>query len=762
MTHLRRALRAPAAIATLALGIGANTAIFTLVHATLLKPLPFHEPDRLFAVWDTYLPQYEHVGVSPAELTAWQRESALFESSAWYRSVAAPLNLVVPGASPEEIRATVIDSKLLGVLGVTPQIGHAFAANEPPTSVLLGDRLWRARFNADPNITGRAIQLSGQPYTVAGVLPATFRLPDFADVWLAPSPLMGDLLTNPVRHALGFIARLRGGVTAQQATARLQDIARQLAAERPRTSKGWGIRTGILADDLTEKQRPTLRLLTAAVGIVLIIACANVAGLLLSRSDARRREFAVRVAVGASVGRLIRQLVAESLTLSAIGGVLGLGVGRLALAIFAPEPMPLEAPVLLFLVGVTGLAAVLFGLAPAIEILRTDLSRSLKQSRVSSVLVAAEFAMAVVLLAGAGLLTKSLVRLMHVNPGFDPEGVLSLRLSVPPSRNGSTLYAQIEEQIRALPNSPAVAAISTLPIVADRATASRFHVPESPLSSLDTPPAAQFRLVSPNYLGTMRIPLLEGRDFDSRDLNQQVAIIGQTMARRFWPNQSAVGRRFQSGLYGTTPTYSTVIGVAGDVKEFGLDSEPTYEIYFAAVAPRYLVVRSSGDPSALASAVRGAIRRIDPELPVSDVQPMTTVIGASTESRRWTLNLLAAFAALSLVLALVGIYGVTSWTVAQRTREIGIRMAIGASPADVRWAVLRRGLETAAAGLAIGTAASLALHRVAASFLFEVSPSDPAIYAGACAALLVTALLACVVPARRASRVDPATAIRSL
>jgi predicted permease len=746
-------------VLTLALGIGANTAIFSVVHEVILKPLPFRQPDRLLAVWDTYFPQFARIGISPAEYEAWRAESGLFTGSAWYRSVPLNINLASSGAETEEVRATIISPALLPLLGASPEMGRN---SETPNAVLLSHRLWRTRFGGDRAIVGRAVRLNGQEFTVSGVMPDSFRLPDFADVWLGNGPLMGDLLTNPVRHGMGFIARLRDGVTAQQATVRLEEIAKRLAAERPRTSKGWGTRIAILADDLTGSRRPSLWMLSGAVTLVLLIACANVAGLLLARAGARRKEFAVRVALGAGAWRLVRQLLAESLVLAAIGGTLGLLLARVALRAFSTEAAELEPAVLLFLLGVTGVVGVAFGLAPAMQILRRDLTGAIKGSRVGGALIVAEFAMAMLLVAGAGILGKSLVRLLQVDPGFDPHGVLTLRLSAPPSRNAAELYRRIEEKVRALPGVTAVAASNALPVIADRANASRFHVPESPSSDLNSPPAAQLRFVTPDYFRTMGIAIASGRVFNDRDLTAgDAVIINRAIAKRFWPGQDPVGRKFMTALFGPTPGYSTIVGVAGDVKDFGLDSEDSFNLYFPAIAPRYLVVRFAGaDAAAGASAVRAAIRGVDAEVPVSDVRAMTELVAGSADARRRTTTLLAAFAGLAMLLAMVGIYAVTSRLVAQRTREIGVRMALGARPAQVRSEVMRRGLRLGGIGLAIGIAGAIAMAKVTAKFVFEVSPVDPAILAGASLLLLATAAAACYLPARRASAVDPSVALR--
>ena len=765
------------AVATLALGIGANTAIFSLVRAVILKPLPYRDPGRLVTVWDTYLPNYPKLGVSPPELTAWQQQTGLFGETAWYRYVSQDLNLSAAGVEPVEVHAAIASPALFHLLGAAPAVGRAFADDEAPNSVLLGHAVWLQRFAGDATVAGRPIRLNGQEFTVAGVMPRNFQFPDWADVWLPPGPLMGDELTNPVRHALGFVARLRGGVALSQASARLPTIAAQLAAEHPKTSTGFGMKVSGLQDDLTAKVRPALLLLWGAVALVLLIACGNIANLLLSRASARAREIAVRTALGAGSWRVVRQLLTESIVLAAAGGALGLVLARWCLDAMAPAvlqgtatPMaaPLDMAVLLFLLGISAATGVVSGMAPAIQTMRGDTNAVIKSSSpagggpasMRGALVVLEFALALVLVAGAGILAKSFLRLMHVDPGFDARGVVTLRVSLAPSRDGNAVFHRMEERVRRLPGVESVAATNGLPLMVSRAVTTRFSVPGSPLINPDMLPAAQIRLVSPDYFQTMRIPLRAGRAFTERDLNAAVVIVNETMAHRFWPGRDAVGMRFVTGPWGPNPTYSTIIGVAGDVKNFGLDSEDAMDLYFPSLNPKYLAVRTAGDAEALAAAVRREVAAAAPDVPVSDVRTMEEIVVQSAQSRRWTMALLAVFAGLALTLALVGIYGVMSWTVAQRTREIGIRMALGAGQGEVLGLVIRYGLKLSAAGLALGTAGALALRRVIAGLVFGVSPSDPAIYAAVAAAMLAVALAACYLPARKASRVDPLVALR--
>ncbi len=769
---IRTLIRTPgftiAAVLTLALGIGANTAIFSLVRTVIIKPLPFRDPSRLMAVWDTYLPLFPKLGVSPVEREALSQQSDLFEQTAWYRYVPQDFNLIVPGSPAEQVHATFISAELLPTLGVAPALGRAFSGTESSQSVLLSHEVWKRRFGGDPAIVGRAVHLGDLQFTVVGVMPPEFQFPESTGVWLPQGPLMNDELTNPVRHSLGFIARLRPGVARSQASARVNSVFRRLAAEHSKTSQAFGVQMSGLQDDLTASVRPALLMLSGAVLLVLLIACGNVANLLLSRAAGRTREIAIRTAVGAGMGRLIRQLLTESIVLAAIGGALGLALGAWSLAALSPIKAPIDSAVLLFLLVVTTAAGIAFGLAPALQARKVDPIAAIRSgpggqgwsSAARSTVVIFEFAFSLVIVVGAGILAKSFLRLMNVDPGFSPNGVLTLRVSVPASQNPNALFQRIEERLKPLPGVQTVAAANTLPLVANRATALRFHLPGSPLINPDALPVGQFRAVSPEYFRAMRIPLESGRPFANEDLKQPVVIISRSMARRFWPGRDPVGSRFVTGPWGPNPNWSTIVGVAGDVKQFGLDSEPTMDIYFPSLAPTYVILRTSADPLSLSTAVQREIQAINPAVAVSDVRSMGQILDQSAGSRRWTMGLLNAFAAMALALALVGTYGVMSRAVSQRTREIGIRMALGAGRNQVLAMVIGYGVKLCATGLGIGFVGALALRRFLSGLTFDVSTSDPVIYSGAALLMVLAALLACYVPARRASRVDPLVALR--
>jgi putative ABC transport system permease protein len=755
------------AVVTLALGIGANTAIFSLVHAVILKPLPFRDPSRLIAAWDTYQPQFAKIGVSPVEMNALREQSDLFEETGWYRYVSKDLNLTAPGAEAMTIRSTFVSSRFFALLGVAPVLGHSLDG-DPPNSAMLSDHLWRTYFASDRTIVGRAIRLNDQQFVVAGVMPANFQFPDFADVWLPQGPLLFDELTNPVRHSIGFVARLRAGVTGQQAALRLESIARRLTAEHPKTSSGWSARVFGLQEDLTAETRAPLLMLAGAVALVLLIACANVANLLLARASGRAKEIAVRSALGAGAWRIVRQLLTESLVLSLAGGALGIGIGWASLAALSPVPAPLDSSVLAFLLAISIATGVLFGLAPALQALHHDPNSLIKSgttpagraSLMRGALVAAEFALALMLVTGAAILLKSFLHLMNVDPGIDPRGLLTMRLSIPDSTKPEVLFRRIEEQVKQIPGVDSFAATNALPLTTGHGNSGRFNVQGSPLINADALPIAQLRTVSPAYFSALRIPVISGRAFTDRDLTGGVVIINQAFARKFWPDRDPVGQKFITSPWSLKPAWATIVGVVGDVKQFGLDSEPTLDLYSPFLYPASIIVRTAGDPRSIAGAVRRAIQAIDPDVAISEVRTMDEVLDQSAQSRRWIMALLASFAVLALVLATIGIYGVMSWTVAQRTREIGVRMALGAQSGQVLANVIGYGLKLSAIGMAVGIAGALALRKYLATLVFDVSTADPMVYSAVAGLMLSVALFACYLPARRATQVDPLLALR--
>jgi predicted permease len=751
----------------LALSIGVNTAVFSIVHEMVLKPPPFRDPSRLLAVWDTYSPQYSKIGISPVELQSWQTQHDVFQQTAWYRSVPRDASLQVFGAKATAVHADFISTNLFPLLGVQPSMGRGFVPVEEPNSTILSEQLWRSYFGGDPGIVGKNFRLDGNPFTVVGVMPSGVQFPDWADLWIPKGPLLADELTNPVRHALGFVARLAPGIGEEPAATRLLTISRRLAAQNPSTSTGWGIRVAGLQDDLTGNVRPPLLLLLGAASVLLLIACANIASLLLSRASARTKEIAVRAAMGASSLRIGRQLVTESLVLALLGGLCGCLFAKAGLLLTLPARAQMEPAVVLFLVIVSLATGIFFGLAPAIHAIRADPQTAIRSAAATgsgmgtrSALVVLEFALTLALVIGAGILARSYVRLMQVNPGFSSKCVLTLRILVPPSRKPELLFPLMRQKLLSLPGVQTFAVTNTLPLIANRANASRFNVPGSSLINPDALPTAQIRTASPEYFQAMKISVRSGRVFTERDLNQPVVVINETMAKRFWPGRDPVGLKFITGPWGPNPTWSTIVGVVADVKQFGLDSEPSLDMYYPSLFAGYLIVKTAGDPLALAHDVERTLHAIDPELALSDVRSMDQIADESARTRRWIMGLLAAFASLAFLLALVGIYGVMSWSVAQRTREFGIRMALGAQRRQLAALVLRYGIGLTIAGLALGTLASLALRRALSTLVYGVSTGDPLIYISVPAVMLVVALLACYLPARKASTVDPSISLR--
>ena len=751
----------------LALGIGVNTAVFNVIDAKIIKPLPFRDPAKLLTVWDTYLPQFLKVGISPTELQLWQKQEDLFQETAWYRYVPQDGNLSVPGSEPAAVHADFVSANLFPMLGVPPLIGRNFGLAEDPWSALISEQLWRTRFAGNPAVIGRTVRFNDQELTIVGVMPAVGQFPDWADLWLPNGPLLADQLTNPVRHALGFIARLRSNAGEKQAAARLSALSRQLASEHAKTSTGWGIRVSGLQEDLTGNIRPALLLLLLAASVLLLAGCTNIANLLLSRASARVKEMAVRMAVGAGASRIVRQLLTESLMLVMLGGAAGLVVGKGALRLTLPTHSHLEPAVILFLLATSLATGIFFGLVPATQSLRTDTWSVMKSGSMTgsgmttrSVLVIFEIAVTMTLVIGAGILAKSFVRLMNTDPGFNPKGVLTLRILAPPSQKPELLFRLLREKLLSVPGVTTVAATNALPLIADRANTSRFNVPGSPLINPDALPGAQLRTASPDYFMAMQISLKAGRTFTERDLNEPVVIINESMAKRFWPGKDPVGLRFINGPWGPSPTWATIVGVVGDVKQFGLDSEPSFDTYYPSRVGQYLVIKTSGDPEALKGITQKTIRSLDPELAVSDIRSMEEIAKGSALTRRWIMGLLSVFASIALVLALAGIFGVMSWCVAQRTREIGIRMALGAQPRQMLILFIRYGLKLALSGLGLGILASLAFKHTLATFIYGVSAGDPAVYAWVTVAMVVVALLACYIPARRAAKVDPLVSLR--
>jgi predicted permease len=785
-------------VITLALGIGANTAIFSVVDTVLLRPLPYKEPERI-ALVEQDMPRlgFYHGGVSSAELLDYIAGNETFAEMAGYSILS--LNLTGEG-EPRRIQAARVSPSLFRLLGVSPLAGRGFSAEEDEVGknrvVVLSEALWRRQFAADPRIIGRVVRLDEQPYTVIGVMSLQFpptgaSFADAVALWI-PLALTDDEKRSRRRDSnFNLIGRLKPGVRLEQAQANMAAIAVRMEQQYPGIYRG-NIRIAATAVSLGQRTvqnvRRLLLILFGAVGLVLLIACANIANLLLARAAARRKEIAIRSALGAGSWRIVRQVLTESLLLAFIGGAVGLLFAIWAIDLIVklgPESVPRLAEVNLDLrvLGFTLLASLsagaLFGLAPALQSLRLDLTATLKDAgrasdqggqegtRLRSALVVLETAMAIVLLIGAGLLVNSFVRLLRVPPGFNPEGVIVARTTLPAARypeaeRGKAAYRETLARIAALPGVQSVAIATNLPLTSDWEIGFRVEGGDE-----NTYYFAHSTWISNEYFRAMGIPLRRGRGFndDDRADTLPVVVVNETLARRFWPGEDAVGKRIRWG--GWNPQgWLTVVGVAADVKFSALEAETPVTIYMPIFQPPRLrraaifIARTTGDPASLAAALDREISAVDAELPVYDIRTMNQVLAASVAQRRFTMWLLVIFAAAALSLAATGLYGVLSYAVTQRTHEIGIRMALGAGVGDVLRLVIRQGMTLAAIGLAIGLIASFALTRTMRSLLFDTSASDPLVFAAIAVLLTGVALLACWIPARRAAKLDPMEALR--
>jgi predicted permease len=786
------------AVGVLALGIAAGTAIFSVVNAILLRPLPYTEPDRLLLVQESLPKLNLRTGaVSAAEYWDYKDGSEVFSNIACFTT--ENLNLTGQGEAAR-IQVARVSASLFPLLGVPPKIGHAFTeAEDKPGAgavILISERLWRSRFGSDAEIAGRSVKLDEKPYTIIGVMPARFQFPaadntfsDSVDLWAPLAMTDEEKKGRANSFDYGVIGRLKPGVSIEQAQSDIQAVAGRMQQEHPDVYMGnIEIAASVigLEQEIVKPVRTVLLVLLGAVGLVLLVGCANVANLLLARSQARVKEMAIRAAVGASSRRLIRQLLTESLLLAILGGGLGLLLASWAVDLivkFGPGNLPrllevnLDLRVLLFTFAVSVLTGVIFGLAPAIHCSRVNLNESLKETggrssgsraskRMRGALIVFETASALVLLIGAGLLIDSFIRLLRVPPGFNPEGVVVARTSMPADRYpkielGKAMYKRALDGIRSLPGVEAASVASNLAL-ADGWTIG-FRVEGEDQNTFHT---SSNTWVSNDYFRAMGIQLLAGRGFneDDREGVTPVVVINQTFARKFWPGDDPIGKRIRWGGWGVE--WLTVVGIVADVRAASLEREPapaSYMPIFQVSRTRRNVVfiaRTSGDPAALVPAMRDRIRAVDEELPVYDVRTMNNVIAESVEQRKFAMLLISIFAVVALLLASVGLYAVMSSLVAQRTREIGIRVALGARGIDVLKLVVRQGALLTLTGVALGLLCSFALTRTMQSLLFGVSATEPLVFIVIPLLLTGVALGACLAPARRATKVDPMVALR--
>ncbi|RPJ60639.1 MAG: ABC transporter permease [Acidobacteria bacterium] len=779
------------AILALALGIGANTAIFTVVNAVLLRPLPFEEPDRLVQIWGSDPTRgVPFHNVFHSDACEWRKQSRSFQAMSACTS--GPMNLV-QGDQPERLDTWRVNANFLPMLGVKLLRGRSFSPEEDrpgaPPVVVMTHPLWQRRFGSDPGILGKTINLDGTPYTVIGILPADFEFTGRTiDLF---TPLAGtEARGGPTDITVTVFARLKPGVSLDQSQTEMTTVGRRLQQFRGSlgvTPRVWGLRDFVVRD-----VKQSLFVLMAAVGLVLLIACANVANLLLARAGMRQRELALRTALGASRARIVRQLLTESAMLGLAGGLAGIllayaGVRSLLTIIPGRYPLLSEASidgrVLAFTLLVSLATGIIFGLAPALASSRSRAlhdalkeggrgsGESISRARLRSTLVVSEVALALVLLIGAGLMIRSFVELTKINPGFNPKGVLTANVNLPRSRYSKPgqrveFFRKLFAELRSLPGVQAAGATTSLPLTQHN-SGTGFIAEGRPIPPPEQIPIVWFRIVNSDYFRAMEVPLIRGRLFQEQDqTGPPAALVNETAARRFWPGEDAVGKRFTTGIPrpGTPVSWITVVGVVGGLRHMELHNPPEAEVFwpYQQLAPGSVsvAVRTNSDPEGFASQLRKAVAAIDKDQPISRIRGMEEIVARSIAPQRLSVLLLGIFAGLALTLAAVGIYGVISFSVTRRTREIGVRMTLGARARDVVAMVVGQALLLALVGVAIGLAAAFVVTRLMGSLLFGVSATDPAILAGVSVLLVVVAALASYLPARRAAAVDPLEALR--
>jgi predicted permease len=795
---LRMLMRSPGftivAVVALALGIGANSAIFSVVNTVLLRPLPYKNPDALMTVWE----EATHLGFpyntpSPANFIDWREQNTVFEGMA----ALAQRSFNLTGAGePERFDGRKVSANLFSILGVEPLLGRTFLPEEDkPGSrvVILSYGVWQRRFGGDTGIIGRALTLNGEPYTVVGVMPATVDLPsmdNWHDQLWVPIALTAEEAASRGNHYLEVIARTKPGVTRQQAQAEMTTIAARLEKQYPEENTRVGIRVRQLHEQLVGDIKPALLVLLGAVAFVLLIACANVANLLLARAAVRQKEIALRLALGASRSRLTRQFLTESVLLAGLGGLVGLlfaYIGLNVLKTFIPpsisqaQAINMDAKVLIFTGLISLVTGLIFGLAPATQASNFGLSETLKEggrdssagsrgNRIRGVLVVSEVAVSFLLLIGAGLLINSFLHLRKLDPGYRADHLLTMKVALPETKypdkeRRAPFFRELIRRVQTLPGVESVAVASNLPLTYS-GDSMPIGVEGRPDPPPDQSPDVVLRVVSPGYFHTMGIPLAQGRDISEKDTPDavRVVVISEKTARYFWPGQNPIGKRLKPGSTTSDSPWREVVGIVKDVRQNDFVAEPKMQMYMAheqvgSFAANALVVRTQVDPLSLGTAVRKVVWEIDKDQPVSDIRSMEEIVSRAVARQRFSTMLLGIFATLALVLAAVGIYGVMSYSVAQRTREIGIRMALGAQRSDVLKMTVGQGLRLVIMGVAIGLAAAFVLTRVMASLLFGVSATDPITFIIISLVLMAVALIASYIPALRATKVDPMVAL---
>jgi len=784
-------------VLALALGIGANTAIFTVVNAVLLQTLPYRDPSKLVMVWETN-PKRDHKTnvISPANFLDWKDQNSVFEDMAMFIDIRFNLTGV---DEPEEIPGQIATPNIFSVLGTNAALGRAFTPDDVARAgdhlVVLSHELWVRKFGAEREIIDKTISLNGENYRVAGVMPAGFQL--YIKQWSQvgrPAEMWLPINLSPqarVRRGRAWmsVARLKPGVTVPQAQSEMDSIAAQLDEQYHDFNAGWGARVVAVREQVVGDIRLALLVLSGAVGFVLLIACANVANLLLARAAARQKEIAIRTALGAGRWRVVRQLLTESVLLSVMGGAAGLMLAiwgtDLLLAVSPRDLIGLDhvrvnTNVLLFTAAVTLLTGLIFGIAPSISASKANLSDALKEGgrdssgggrsqKIRSIFVVAEVALALVLLIGAGLMIQSLWKLQAINPGFDPSRMLTARLVLPSSKYAQDqrriqFFKDLVQRAQSIPGVKAASAIDVLPF-GGLGSATSFFISGTPKPAPGEEPTTDVRVVEPNYFGAMGIPFLSGRTFTEREATEasHVVVINRRLAEQYFPGEDPIGKKIAIVMMDQPPECE-VVGIVEDVKYSSLEGDVRAMAYWPhpelVRSFMTLLIRTEGDPTSISAAVRGAVRDLDADQPVADLRTMEQLIAATMSRTRFSALLLSVFAAVALILSTVGIYGVMSYSVAQRSHEIGIRMALGADRRRVVGMIVRQGMTLAGIGVAAGLAGAYALTRFLESLLYQISSTDLPSFAVLSLALCTAALLASVIPARRATKVDPLVALR--
>ena len=780
------------AVLALALGIGANSAIFSVVNAVLLRPLPFKDADRLVMLWESE-PQLKKAPVLSRNFLDWKEQNQVFDHIAAYADANFTL---VHDESPERVKSARVSSTLFDLLNVAPVIGRTFRPEEDvPGSnrvVIIGHNFWRNRFGANPSIVGQALLLNGENFTVVGVLPADFHFIEPTELWV-PIALTRENSNQQVRD-LKVFARIKPGISFERAQAEMNALVRNTQQQYPDISGQVDVKLVALQDELVGDVRLSLLVLFGAVGFVLLIACANVANLLLSRTTRRRREIAIRLALGATRSRIIRQLLTESVMLALLGGMVGLPLAFLGKNLLRAglnsasysgsyiDKIGLDWRVLIFTLAACVLTGIAFGLTPALYSIRQDLNTALKSegrgvmagfrhNRLSGLLVILEVSIALVLLIGAGLMIKSFLRLQHVELGFNPDNALTMRIALPPSKYKSgaeqiSFFEQVTQRIRALPGVRYASAINNLPLSKTNLNGVFLIEGREPWVA-GNEPLAEFRMVTNEYFSAMEIPLLKGRTFSDGDTEKSpgVVVINNAMARQFWRGEDPVGNRLRLGRAEDAFPYLMIVGVVGDVKHFGPNREARPEVYIPypqyPLATMSLLVRTEMDPAGLAAPVRAQVQAVDPSQPVYNMTTMESLLAESVAQPRLYVKVLGAFAVIAIVLAAVGIYSVISYSINQRRREIAIRMALGAQPHHVLKTVIRQGMILALTGVLVGAALAFILTRFLSSLLYGVSSTDPLTFVGISFLLSSVAFFASYLPARKVTQIDPVATLRN-